>query len=167
MVRDFFEGLQKIQINEIFWGQHTFPFNNHGTSESWGPWRWQSFPVQNWHFPFQNQKAVWVFQHTLIIECEASVFAQNSSVCWIQHVFFHVLVSTDIYAQRPIVQSRSFPTLGALCDFLHLLGLTLQGVVSLCFFRQEVISDTHLVIVVDDLLRFHGFVCSTTCRIKK
>lgn len=79
--------------------------------------------------------------------------------------FFHVLLSTgpSTYKEPTGLQSRptnrgkkrsgavlpSFPTLnaGALCDFLHLLGLTLQGVgFSLRSFflgrQEEVISQT-------------------------
>lgn len=198
----FFEGLQKIQ-SETFGGQHTFPFNNHGTSESWCPWQWQSFPVQNRHCPFQNHEAVVGFQWSLIPACQVTSFASESSLYWILHGFFSMssFKNGSIYVQRAYrftisaheswkktgaLRGPSFlpqPREGALCDFLHLLGLTLQGVgfsLRCDFFwvgNKKSSSDTHeFVVCCGWFVEVTPLVCglswvfffgSATCRMQK
>ena len=159
----FFERLQKIQ-SETFGGQHTFPFNTHGTSESWCPWQWQSFPVQNRHCPFQNPWSSGGFSVESYPRTSSQFFCVRIFIMLDTTLFFSMSSFQRVHLRKKGHQRFKFSTHdsvekngsgiflpsqrstreGALCDFLHLLGLTLQGValrfVALCFFlgRQEV-----------------------------
>ena len=112
---------------------------------------------------FKTKKQWWVFSRVLSQNVKSVLLRKNLRYVGYYIGFFHVLLSTGnqrTKAYRPSISTDSWkkwersvflpsPTLnaGALCDFLHLLGLTLQGVgFSLrCFFlgrQQEVTSQT-------------------------
>ena len=126
---------------------------------------------------FKTKKQWWVFSRVLSQNVKSVLLRQNLHYVGYYIVFFHVLLSTGnlrtggptrfkISTHFPLKKRSgadfpSFPTLnaGALCDFLHLLGLTLQGggfsLRCVFFGRQEEVISKHsrrFFIVVDDLL---------------
>ena len=121
MVRDFFLATEDPGEWD-FCGQHTFPI--------WKPWSTGRF----WVYSYHRMSSQFFCANYLRCVGYYMVFFISFQQTFTRHKTTGSISTT--WDQQP--SGRTFPTLGALCDFLHLLGLTLQGVgVNGFFFGKE------------------------------